>query len=251
MKTETPIVAYHTLKIYPDNTEKLCVKVGQDLSQIERKERVKNDYTTFANTRRSARRVYNEVKDLCDCNKFDWFITLTFTTDTDIVYNRYDDDLVRSLYEKWRKDIKKRFPDMTYIAVPEYHKKGALHFHLLVGNINEVDLKLQFAKKDFCMGEEIDIYNVHCWKYGFSTASTIVKSANCCMYVMKYILKADTDTRFFGKKRYYCSHNLIRPEKVKNKFPAQYYNATIEGIEEFSEKQLVFANHDRHCYKFE
>lgn len=38
---------------------------------------------------------------------------------------------------------------MTYLAVPEYHKKGALHFHLLVGNINEVDLKLQFAKRIF------------------------------------------------------------------------------------------------------
>ena len=248
---EKPIVAYHTLKVYPDNTEKLSVKVGYDLSQVEKTERVKNDFTTFSNTRRSARRVYNEVKDICDCNTFQWFITLTFTSDEDIVYDRTNDDLVRSLYEKWRHDIKYCFPDMTYIAVPEYHKKGGLHFHLLVGNITDEELQLTFAKKGVCMGEEIDIYNVNSWKYGFSTASLIVQPEKCSSYVMKYILKADTDTRFYGKKRYYCSKNLIRPQKIRYKFSAEYYTATINGIEEFTGKQLQFANLDRKAYKFE
>ena len=101
------------------------------------------------------------------------------------------------------------------------------------------------------MGKEIDIYNVNSWKYGFSTASEIVKPERCSSYVMKYILKADTDTRFYGKKRYYCSKNLIRPQKIRFKFTAEYYTATINGIEEFTGKQLEFANLDRNCYKFE
>lgn len=248
---EIPYVAYHTLKVYPDNTEKYTVKVGKDLSLIEKSTREKSAYTTFANSRRSARRVYSEVKDICDCNKFEWFITLTFTSDEDIVYNRKDDNLVRSLYQKWRKDVKEMFPDMIYIAVPEYHQKGGLHFHLLVGNIDELDLKLQFAKTSICMGQVIDIYNVNCWKFGYSTASKIVCPERCNYYVMKYITKGDTDTRFFGKKRYYCSHNLVRPQMIKYKYEANYQTSTIEGIEEFSEKQLVYANLDKQYYKFE
>lgn len=248
---ENQFVAYHTLKVYPDNTEKLSVKVGYNLDLIEKKQREKNEFTTFSNTRRSARRVYDEVKDICDCNSFQWFITLTFTSDENIVYDRTNDDLVRSLYQKWRRYVKDNYPDMIYVAVPEYHKKGALHFHLLVGNITADELRLSFAMKSNCMGKEIDIYNVNCWKYGFSTASEIVKPERCSSYVMKYILKADIDTRFFGKKRYYCSHNLVRPEKIKYKFNAEYYTATVDGIEEFSGKKLQFANNDRKCYKFE
>lgn len=247
MKQKVELVAYHTLKVYPDNRETLSVKVGQDLSNTNHK-RDNNKNTTLANTRRSMRRAYNEVKDICDCNEFKWFLTFTFDSKK---VDRYNDDATRKVFKYWREQVKEKYPQMFYLAVPEYHKKGALHYHLLVGGMTAEDLKLQFFDKKKCMDNFIDVYTTGIWDNGFSTCSEIQQKENCCSYVMKYITKADADIRFFRKARYHCSHNCIRPDKITAKFNCTDNTTTVEKIEQFYDKKLVFADNDYKCYKFE
>ena len=180
----------------------------------------------------SAYRAKNVLLDIIESTKFDWFIALTF--DNNVVGDRLNDDIVKGYFEKWQKYMRRKFSEMYYVAVPEYHGKGGLHYHLLIGNISAEQLKLvysgnvcaSFTKKGNCKKEYFDkhkhehnlkitdglpIYNITAWKYGFSTASEVQNTEAVKHYITDYITKGHIDERFFGKKRFYCSQNVLRP----------------------------------------
>lgn len=259
-------------KVYPDGREVLSIKNGIDVSTITKlskkqilynlKHRSDNNSTgvktpdtkpkavKMANLRRSSRRVYNTVRDLCLCNEFSLFLTLTFDKKK---VDRLNDDAVRKAFEDWRKDVKTKFPAMTYIAVPEYHKKGGLHYHLLVGGISLYDLQPKFYEKAECQGQLIDVYSTSIWLNGWSTVSEIVNPEACHLYVMKYITKADADVRFHNKKRYHCSHNLKRPAVERVKYDGGLFDETytISDMEKEMCISLTFADTEKGYYVYD
>lgn len=167
------------------------------------------------NVSRSAHRSRQNLYDICRCNEFQYFVTWTFDKEK---IDRLDDEKVKRKFTQFQNYLRKIFPQMYYVAVPEYHKKGGLHFHLLIGGVTMDELKAVPAKNKrgkliFKNGKQI--FNVLRWKLGFSTLSAIGNGEATKHYICKYISKQHLDDRFFGKRRYYVSNNIRRPEIQK------------------------------------
>lgn len=160
----------------------------------------------IADIKHSARRARQNLYDICLCNDFQYFVTFTYDKEK---IDRYNDEKTRRAFSIWANNIRKIYPDMYYVAVCEYHEKGALHYHLLVGGIKWEDLKPEFWKLD--KKTLAPIYTVGAWPWGYSTVSRIRNGEAAKHYICKYITKQHFDERFFNKRRFHTSHNIIRP----------------------------------------
>lgn len=171
------------------------------------------------NAVKSMNRAKNNLMDILRCNDFNFFVTLTFDKSK---IDRLDDNKTRRSFTQWVANIQRDLPDLYYVAVPEYHKKGGLHFHLLIGGVLAEDLSLKdsgkVVKSGRCKGQTI--YNVGKWdNKGFSTATKILDINAVKYYLSKYLTKGKVDPRFFGKKRFYVSRNINRPQVEKMILP--------------------------------
>ncbi len=243
-----------TRKLYNDKTEKFIIKNGYSLNtekllrakikkkiikEIELKSITPQGQLSFEsmqeykknkakfdrkyapkleNAIRSMNRAKNNLMDILKSNDFNFFVTLTFDKNK---IDRLNDKETRKAFAKFIKDLRRKFNNMIYVAVPEYHEKGGLHFHLLVGNVSFEDLRLEDSEKRVksgrCKGQII--YNVNAWQNGFSTATKILDNNAIKYYLSKYLTKGKVDPRFFGKKRFYVSQNIERPQVEKFSLP--------------------------------
>lgn len=248
-------VAYITRKYYPDFSEEVRIKIneqvtpelvrkaliGRKKNAIRRERRRKSVEREIFNTRlydpqyvrkirrlrgelklrnigdviRSAQRCRQSLYDICRCNDFSYFLTWTFDK---AKVDRLDDVQVKKKFTAFQNYLRKKYPNMYYIAVPEYHKKGGLHFHLLMGGITLEELQAvpamtKHGKLKIKNGKQI--YNVNRWRLGFSELSILGNGEAAKHYICKYISKQNLDDRFFNKRRYYVSHNIGRPRIVK------------------------------------
>lgn len=160
-------------------------------------------------------RAKNQMSRLVMANysEFTTFITLTFAE------NLTNIKKANAVFNDWVGNLKKRLKsDFKYIAVPEFQKRGAIHYHLLT-NIDYNSFSL--LSKD-----ELRLYSptsrtwevgrsVLSWKQGYSLAKDITSDEyDLIGYMAKYMLK-DFDNRLFAHRRYLYSQNLEKPcEKV-------------------------------------
>lgn len=180
--------------------------LDEDKAEREKlEEELKDKPSDITSMVRSARRSRQTLYDIARCNDFDFFVTITFDKEK---VERLNDEATRRTFTKWANFVRKKFPSMFYCAVPEYHKKGGLHYHLLVGGIKWDDLRPVFWKLD---KHGAPIYSVMAWPYGFSTVSRLKNREAAKHYVCKYITKQHYDLRFFRKRRFQTSHNISRP----------------------------------------
>lgn len=204
---------------------------------------------------RSAHRSRQNLYDICRCNEFSYFVTWTFDKDK---IDRLDDEKVKRKFTQFQNYLRKKFPDMFYIAVPEYHKKGGLHFHLLIGGVTMDELKAAPAvyskskgrhkKGDYIFKNGKQIFNVARWKSGYSTLSVIANGEASKHYICKYITKQHYDDRFFGKRRYYVSNNIARPAVEKCTTAPEHcldnidFNVHKVSYADISKKYAVFTS---------
>lgn len=152
----------------------------------------------------SCSRTVRAVYDIARANFWEWFITFTFNPDR---VNRYDyNDCVKK-FSKWLNNLKRFCPDIMYIVVPEQHKDGAFHFHGLFSNCDQLD----FRESGYFDDQGRCIYNVGKYRFGFTTATRITDFHKASSYLCKYITK-DLCSQTFGRKRYWASRNVSRPE---------------------------------------
>lgn len=170
------------------------------------------------------------VKDLCICNNFDLFCTFTFNP-------KWVDgkNLIRCrrILTDWLHNSKKRHsPELEYLVIPELHKSGAIHFHALFKNYRGDMIDSCHITKNHNI-----IYNLKNWRFGFSTACKIDNIEAVSNYVAKYITK--DMVLLPGKKRYFCSQGLTRPQKITNfqyaiKFVKQFPSIfTVDDLAEY------------------
>lgn len=141
-------------------------------------------------------------------NRDSWetFITLTFKENlTDIVQ-------ANKIFNAWVSNIRKLKKDFKYIAVPEFQKRGAVHYHVL-SNLGWEDTNIIYLQKKR-VGKAKDlttIYDVKYWTKGFARVDFIKSDYKKIYgYICKYMTK-DIDNKLFGKHRYFNSQNLIKP----------------------------------------
>lgn len=133
---------------------------------------------------------------------FKTFITLTFSENITDIKKAHHDFLI------WRKQVKralqKQKKEFFYIAVPEFQKRGAVHYHILTNlDIKNSTIIIPQKNKKNC-------YDVKYWTKGFTSVFD-VKNIHVINYMTKYMTK-DIDDRLFGHRRYYYSRNLKQPE---------------------------------------
>lgn len=161
----------------------------------------------------SLNRSKQQLIGICRANVWDYFITFTFNPRL-VDSSNYEEVCQKA--GKWMNNLKERVcPDLKYVLVPELHKDGEhYHLHGLMANCKGLRLRVsgKFDKKGKL------IYNMPAWRYGWNTATEVVHSGKVANYISKYITK-DTDGLLKGKKRYWCSHNTIRP----NDCAVEYY----------------------------
>lgn len=154
---------------------------------------------------RAERRSKSTLKDIVECNNFDWFITFTFAK------NRANVSACKSRLHGWLNSRRRKYgtESFDYVFVPEFHKDGKnIHFHgLIAGNA----LRMRDSGKKTSYGKPI--FNVMDWVHGFSTAVPLgfdlEDKQKAGAYLSKYITKGMP--HFSGKKRFWVSRGLVRP----------------------------------------
>lgn len=132
---------------------------------------------------------------------------------------------VRDLKEAnkiWGKFIKrlnyrvygKKCSELQYGVVPQFQKRGAVHYHAIFFNLPYID------------NEEL----AEIWGQGFIKVNAIDDVNNVGAYVCRYMSSSFDDERLVGQKCYFFSRGVMRPreiyldsedlERVKKSLPA-------------------------------
>lgn len=178
-----------------------------------------------------------EMQRLVKANihEFKTFITLTFDTNKNTDININDISDANKKFNIWKTYIKRLKNDFKYIYVPEFQKRGAVHYHLLTNiDYDTSPLLLQEIKtwnkksRTYKTGKPIKG-----WKYGYSMAIPL-NGINIVGYMSKYMTK-DIDNRLFGYRKYSCSYNLKKPTEVyidfDNSKDVLYYLKSLNDME--------------------
>lgn len=127
------------------------------------------------------------------------FLTLTYRENEGNLKERYSD------FTDFCKALRYRYGSVfSYVAVPEFQVRGAVHFHMLVWGlqIKQIGQKRRFPKNTI----DCDF-----WSYGFIFAKETDGHERIASYLAKYMSKAFLDSRLYGLKAYVASRNCKRP----------------------------------------
>lgn len=159
----------------------------------------REDYTKKMKTERRQDSIYRArmaIYRIIECNIGKWgsyppiFFTLTFEENiTDVKQANAQFKLFLQRL-KYRLGIK-----LAYLVVPEFQKRGAVHYHGVFFNLPKVSVS------EF---EQI-------WGLGFTRIEKTKKIKNIAAYVAKYLTKESFDSRLYGERSYFTSRGLWRP----------------------------------------
>lgn len=148
---------------------------------------------------RARQKVIRSINSNPDLNKF---LTLTFeenVTDLNYSHNEFKKWIDRVNYNVFK--TKKRI--LKYVAVIEFQKRGAVHYHIIC-NLPYIDIK---SLSDI-------------WGHGFIWINKIrgynddLECDNVGAYVTKYMVKDNSDERLINRKSYLMSRNLNKPQEI-------------------------------------
>ena len=160
----------------------------------------KNREITLNRARKDIRRLINS--NVGKYGEMAKFITLTFAdniTDVEVANYEFKKFIQRLNYDVF--NSKKAI--LKYTVVPEVQKRGAIHYHCVFYNMPYV--KHAKLRELWDYGDEVEKGSVNVKK--------IEHVDNIGAYVCKYLTK-DTSTAFEGKKSYFNSRGLYKPEEI-------------------------------------
>lgn len=201
-----------------------------------------------ANLARAQRRAKAAIYDIVKATDFEFFVT--FTVDPKKVHDRLDDaEVFRHLYYWLDNNVRRN--ELAYVLVPEYHKKGGLHFHALINDALRVvdsgtlsipgDKKPRRPRSKAQRRAWLDagahpVYNLPGWPFGFTSAIRLYGDREAAIgYVTKYITKSDAK---IGGRWFYSGGDLKRPavDTVFADFDAAAELGEVWTIEEMDVK---------------
>lgn len=167
---------------------------------------------------------------LCKANRDSWesFITLTFKENiTDIAY-------ANRIFHSWVVNVRKIKKDFKYVAVPEFQKRGAVHYHVL-SNLgkNDSDIIMPQKSRTEKTKDITTLFDVKYWSRGFARVDFIKSDyKKIYSYICKYMTK-DIDNKLFGKHRYLSSQNINKPREeyldLTNEKDLNYFNEIMNN----------------------
>ncbi len=93
---------------------------------------------------------------------------------------------------------------VKYVVVPEFQDRGAVHYHAAFFNLPMIN-----ARHEYLTGEFAAL-----WEQGFIKKKNITNVPNVELYMTKYLTKDALDKRLIGRKKYFSSRGLYKPEIV-------------------------------------
>lgn len=103
------------------------------------------------------------------------------------------------LFGRFTTRLRRRYPGCKYIAVPEFQKRGAVHYHMVLAGPPAIPNALM----------------AEIWGHGFTRVQRIRGIDNIGAYLTKYLSKESADKRLAGKHGYLASRNLERPQTTQ------------------------------------
>ncbi|GHU98545.1 hypothetical protein FACS1894211_02460 [Clostridia bacterium] len=151
-------------------------------------------------------RSIDTVKEISKRNVFQWFVTMTFNK---MYVDRHDFLSVYIAYRNIMKRLKYAFGILSFLCVPEFHKDGAIHCHLLINfktkpklcSIGMRDGHRAYRLYKNPKTEKFPFWVGDC----FLDFSPVIK--NNTYYLIKYMSKGHT---FPFVRRFFCSRGLNR-----------------------------------------
>jgi len=123
-----------------------------------------------------------------------YFITLTMVS-TESIKTAY------KCFSKFSTNLRKSFGnDIAWVAVPEFQKRGAVHFHCLVWGIPYEVYQRERDTRDLQA----------LWSRGWLDILASDGSPKISSYMAKYMSKSMYDERLSGQKSYTASRNCMR-----------------------------------------
>lgn len=167
------------------------------------------------------------------------FITLTFKE------NIKDVNFANKRFRYFIDKIRRVKKDFKYLCIPEFQKRGAIHYHLL-SNIEcgssiipKRPIK-HLYKPSIKKYVDLEYYDINYWLDGYSSAEPIKNDSKKVIgYISKYMTK-DIDQRLFSKHRYFYSKNLNLPIinyiDLNNEKDYEFY------IKKIKDKKTIYQN---------
>lgn len=139
------------------------------------------------------------------------FLTLTFADNiTDIKFcNKEFKNFIKRL--KYNYNLN----NLKYVAVIEFQKRGAVHYHVMLTT-------------PYIPLQEIQTL----WGHGFVFINKINNVDNLGAYLVKYMTKDSSDTRLQGEMAYLHSRNLKKPIEVSNINCPDLFNSHMMILEQ-------------------
>lgn len=156
------------------------------------------------------------------------FVTLTFAQ---VLSYETSSILFTKFLARLRRKHGKQF---RCIAVPEYQKRGALHFHCLFYDL-PIDLEKEAphweTTADSRSMESVTRgtrYLQRLWLYGYVDCLATDGHHALALYFSKYMSKSMQDIRISGKKAYYTTRNCLRPMLAKGYIVDEYMDTLVD-----------------------
>jgi hypothetical protein len=165
----------------------------------------------------SINRTRTEIRRLVNANpQLNKFMTLTFADNiTDLKTANY-------IFNKFIQRISYKYRSFEYLAVPEFQKRGAVHYHLL------------------CTLPFVEISEVEAiWGQGFIKINRIDNVSNVGAYVCKYLSKDMFDERTFGKKKFFRSQTLCKAVEIIGWWAVNFFEKILSLLVPVFEKTFI------------
>lgn len=163
-------------------------------------ETYRRNYSVFLRRSRSVRRAAQNFFRIVAANiqrpQNLAFVTLTCYENLDVTVG------YRALADFFKRLRAKTKHDITYIAVPEFQKRGSLHFHVLVWGLSEEVAGKERTTRN-CQRQ---------WARGYVDIRLANrKGLGIAGYMAKYLVKGLTDNRLANRRAYTTGGKVYRP----------------------------------------
>lgn len=145
----------------------------------------------------SINRARNAIDEICEKNRFDFFVSITFNQK---YVDRYSAESVRHSFSCVMKRLRRVYGKVSYIAVSEYHADKAIHYHCFMRFERKPKLHYNYKNNIYYFVD--DFKKEDC----FLVAEKI-DGALPTWYLKKYINKNMERPMY---RRFSCSRDLVR-----------------------------------------
>lgn len=180
------------------------------------------------NVRKGNVRAISTIKSIITGNfysKNTKFVVLTFNNENK--FNTENLKVCNVRKQIFVKKMQKIYGDFKYLIIPEYQKRGVVHYHLICSlpYVNKEELEKLWGH-GFCKIQYV--------KNRFTISTYLTKQVKKLLY---YLSKNIKDVTYKGYRRYYCSNSVAKPEKFYNKDADKLVSFCLNRKHEFVEQR--------------